>query len=197
MKVAWRSIVVVMVVDPSRHLFTTAEYERMGELGLFEPDERLELLAGEIIEMSPIGSPHADTVRRLARWFDRRVGDRAVVAVQDPLRLSDLSEPQPDVMLLRPLGNTYRARHPRPEDILLLIEVSDSTVGWDRRVKRPLYAAAGIVETWIVDLQASVVEIATQPTPSGYARIEQMAPGSVIAPSTFSDLELPVAELFD
>lgn len=185
-----------MLVDPARHLFTVDEYDRMGEVGLLGPDRRFELVAGDIVEMSPIGSAHAGTVNHLNRWFGQRVGEGAVVTVQSPLRLSDLSEPEPDLMLLRPLEDLYRSRHPRPEDVLLLIEVSASTAGWDRRVKRPLYAAAGIGEMWIVDLSARVVEVATKPNPKGYGRVDLVAPDGFAVPGAFPDLRLPVADLF-
>jgi Uma2 family endonuclease len=190
-------MISVMIVEPATHVFTVDEYERMGEVGLFAPDQRLELVAGEIVEMTPIGSPHASTVTRLCRWFDRRVGDRAIVIGQNPVRISDVTEPQPDLTLVRWRDDFYRSAHPRPEDVLLLIEVSDSTARWDRRVKRPLYAVAGVPEVWIVDLQAQVVEVATEPTATGYRQVEQVTPGHIVVPRNFPDLRFPVQDLFD
>jgi Uma2 family endonuclease len=188
-------MIFVMTVEPAIHLFTVDEYERIGEGGLFAPDQRLELLAGQVIEMTPIGSRHAHAVSWLTRRLVLAVGDQAVVHAQSPLRLSDLSEPEPDLMLLDPPEDAYRSRHPRPDDVLLVIEVSDTTAGWDRRVKRPLYAAAGIVELWIVDLEARVVETATGPSANGYARVEQVLPGDRVSPVAFGDLSLSVADL--
>jgi Uma2 family endonuclease len=117
------------------------------------------------------------------------------VSVQNPARVSDLTEPQPDLMLLRPLGRVYRTRTPRPEDVLLLIEVSDSSARFDRQVKRPLYAAAGIVEVWIVDLEASLVEVATLPSAEGYRDVREVRPGRFAVPGAFPDLALPATEI--
>lgn len=166
----------------------------MGDAGVFAPDQRLELIDGEIIEMSPIGSRHAGTVNRLIRIFSD-LGDRAVVAAQNPARISDLSEPQPDITVLRWRPDFYSAAHPRPEDVLLLIEVSDSTISWDRRVKRALYAAAGISEMWIVDLGSSVLEIATDPGPEGYRGVRQVGPGHEVSPIALPDLVVSTADL--
>jgi Uma2 family endonuclease len=184
-----------MSVEPVRHLFTVEEYERMGETGLFADGQRLELLGGEIIEMAPIGSPHAGTVDRLTRLFVVAVGDRAVVRVQNPVRLSDLSEPQPDVSLLNPRTDFYVSGHPRPEDVLLVIEVADTTVRWDRGVKRPFYAAAGIGEVWIIDLGAGLVEVATDPGPDDYRQVYQVARGGEVSPLALPGLTFAVVEL--
>lgn len=179
--------------EPVRHLFTVEEYEGMGDL--FAPDQRLELLGGEIIEMAPIGSPHASVVNRLNRLFVVALGDAAVVAVQNPLRLSDLSEPQPDLALLVPRADFYASGHPRPDDVGLVIEVSDSTARWDRTVKRPYYAAAGIAEMWIVDLGARVVEVATDPGPDGYRQVRRVGPGGQVAPLAFPGVTIDAADL--
>src|SRR5687767_10488922 len=104
------------------HRFTVDEYERLGESGIFHPEDRVELIEGQIVEMSPIGVPHAGTVKALTRSFYRLVGEDAVISVQDPVILSDISEPQPDIVLLRPHEDGYRTAHPRPEDVLLLVE---------------------------------------------------------------------------
>lgn len=185
-----------MVIEPVPHLFTVDEYEAMGRAGVFPVGKRLELLGGEIIEMTPIGSRHAATVNRLTRWFVTGLGDRAIVAVQNPVVLSDLSEPQPDLALLRPRADFYEAGHPRPEDVLLVVEVADTTGRWDRSVKRPLYAAAGLAEAWIVDVTARVIDVAREPELDGYRSIRLFGVGDAISPTAFPDLGITVDEVF-
>ena len=136
-----------MSVEIARHSFTVEEFERMGEACIFPPDARLELIEGEIVEMSPIGSPHAACVDALALLFNEIARRRFIIRVQSPVRLNDFSEPQPDVALLRWRDDFYRSAHPTPADVLLVVEVSDTTVETDRKVKVPLYARAGIPET--------------------------------------------------
>jgi len=185
-----------MSSQPVRHSFTVEDYYQMDAAGLFAPDQRLELLGGEIIEMAAIGCRHAATVDRLNWFFAHAVGERATVRVQNPVRLNDLSELQPDVTLLRWRGDFYRAKHPMPDDVLLMIEVSDTTVSWDRGTKRPYYAAAGITEMWIVDLTHDLVEVATNPGSNDYRDVRQVRPGAVVAPVALPDVTLAVADLF-
>jgi len=125
----------------------------MGEVGILAPDARVELIKGEIIDMSPIGSRHAGVVARLSCLFERAVGDKAIVWAQNPVVLSDLSEPQPDIDLLKPREDFYTAGHPRPKDILLIVEVADTSFKYDRDVKIPLYAQHGIPEVWLIDVE--------------------------------------------
>lgn len=138
---------------PRRHRITVDEYYRMAEVGLLAPDARVELIEGEIIDMAPIGTDHGSVVDQLARLFIRAVDEQAIVRIQGAIRLDRNSEPQPDVALLAPRVDFYRNAQPSPADILLVIEVSDSTLRYDRDVKVPLYARHGIPEVWIVDLQ--------------------------------------------
>lgn len=133
-----------------RHRFTVSDFHRMGEAGVLGEDERLELIDGEIFDMPPIGSPHGGRIKRLNHLLTRAVGERAIVAVQDPVVLDDHSEPEPDLALLRPRADFYTDSHPRASDVLLLIEVADSTLQTDRDIKAPLYARHGIPEVWIV-----------------------------------------------
>lgn len=184
-----------MSVDPVRHRFSVDDYHRMGDADLFGPEARLELLGGEIIEMSPIGQRHAGCVNRLNSLLSSALGDRAVVAVQNPLRLGDDTELQPDLAVLKPRPDFYSALHPRPEDALLVIEVADTTLRWDRTAKRPLYAAAGIVETWIVDLAAGALEVATDPATAGYATVRRLAPAETVRAMAVPDLSLRVAAI--
>lgn len=139
----------------------------MGQAGIFSEDDRVELIQEEIVVMTPIGSPHAGTTVFLNRWFSSRVGDRALVTVQNPVTLSPDSEPQPDVALLRPRGDYYRRSHPRPEDVCRLIEVADTSLEYDRAVRVPRYARAGIPEARVVDLMAGSVEVSQQPSAEG------------------------------
>src|SRR5947209_12727774 len=124
-----------MSVHIARHYFSVSEYDRMGQTGVLPEDARVELIEGEIIEMSPVGSRHAACVKLVSRTLNRQVGDRMIVSTQDPIVLDDFSEPQPDIALLKFRDDFYRNAHPRPEDVLLVIEVSDTTVEYDRHVK--------------------------------------------------------------
>lgn len=166
-----------MSLQIARHFFTVAEFERMGEAGIFTKDSRLELIEGEIVEMSPIGSRHAACVKFLSRFLNKVIGNKALVSTQDPIQLDDYSEPQPDVALLRLRDDFYRHAHPRPEDVLLIIEVADTTVDYDRLVKVPLYAKAGIKEVWLVNLPAEQIEIYAEPSGGAYQITRQIKRG--------------------
>ncbi|OLB08032.1 MAG: hypothetical protein AUH14_02050, partial [Candidatus Rokubacteria bacterium 13_2_20CM_69_15_1] len=144
----------------TRYRFTVEEYHRMGEAGILPEDSRIELIAGEIVVPEPIGSHHASTVDRLTRLWTLRLGNRAIVRVQNPVQFpQEDSELQPDVTLLRPRADFYATTHPRADDVLLLIEVGDTSLLLDRRVKIPLYARASIQEVWLVDLTTDRVEV--------------------------------------
>src|SRR5437870_5978990 len=137
-----------MAVEIAKRCFNVAEYYRMAEAGILTEEDHVELIDGEIVAMSPVGSRHAACVKRLNRILGRRVGDLVVVGVQDPIGLDDYSEPEPDISLLRPRADFYSEAHPIPSDVLMIIEVADSSDLYDREVKVPLYARAGIPETW-------------------------------------------------
>jgi Uma2 family endonuclease len=143
----------------------------MGEAGVLAPDARVELIEGEIIDMAPIGSSHASVVKRLNQRLTLAVGGQAIVQVQDPVRLGDRSEPEPDLALLVARPDYYRAAHPTAADVLLVIEVSDTTQRYDRTVKAPLYARHGIPELWIVDLENGLVHFYRRPTGDSYADV--------------------------
>lgn len=178
-----------------RHRFDVEDFHRMAEAGVFGEDDRVELLEGEIVEMSPIGSRHAACVKRLNAAFAGALAGRAVVSVQDPIRLGPWSEPQPDVALLRPRADYYAGEHPGPADVLLVVEVAESSVDTDRRYKVPLYAAAGIPEVWLVDLVERRIDICTEPDAGGYRHVREAAAGDVIAPLTFAHLTMDVDTL--
>jgi Uma2 family endonuclease len=145
--------------------------------------------------MAAIGSRHAECVDRLNRMLVRGIEDRGTVRVQNPVRLSDHSEPEPDIALVRPRPGGYADRHPGPDDTLLVIEVADATLALDRKVKIPLYARAGIPECWIVDLEAEVIDVHKMPQGGAYAHVERQRRGEVVRPGAFSDLRLAVDEV--
>lgn len=154
----------------TRRRFTVDEYHRMAEAGILGEDDRVELLDGEIVEMTPIGPRHAGGVNRLTRLFTTRLGARAIVTVQNPVVLGVRWEPQPDLAILRPRPDFYSTAHARPEDILLIVEVAETSGEADRRVKVPGYAAAGVPETWRVDLPGDPWRSTVTPRPRATAR---------------------------
>ncbi len=177
------------------YAFSADEYERMGEAGILAPGARLELIEGEIYEMLPIGSPHAACVKYLSRLLNRQFSDSLIVSTQNPIRLDDYSEPQPDVAVVRWRDDFYRHAHPTPADVLLVIEVADSTVETDRTVKMPLYARANIPEAWLVNLPDSRVEIYSAPSNGSYQTANHFTHGEEAQSVTMPQLSINVAEL--
>jgi Uma2 family endonuclease len=176
---------------PTLHrTFTTAEFERMVEAGILAEDERVELLGGEINAMSPIGVPHAYAVRVLNGLLTRQVGHVAIIDVQNPIRLDDNSMPLPDLAALRP--RNYRSALPTPADVLLVIEVADSPLAYDRGTKFPRYAAAGIVEAWLVDLTAGIIERHSEPRDGLYRQITIARAGDTLASTILTEMVIPV-----
>ncbi|MBI2761711.1 MAG: Uma2 family endonuclease [Chloroflexi bacterium] len=180
----------------TRRPFTIEEYTRMSEAGILHPDERTELINGEIYSMAPIGSWHAATVHLFNRWFSVRVGERATISIQSPIRLPPRSEPEPDVALLRFRADFYRTQLPGPEDVLLIIEVADSSLGYDQHLKLPRYAAAGIPEVWIADVQTKRLLVHRGPDGDHYLNVLVIEPGGAIAPLAFTDLVITWDEIF-
>jgi Uma2 family endonuclease len=179
------------------HRFTAEEYHRMAETGLLKPDARVELLDGEIIDMSPIGPPHSGATNRLNHWFTERAKGRWIVAVQNPVRLDDYSEPQPDLMLLKPVPDFYGSRHPRPNDVLLLIEVADTSLDVDREKKLPAHARARISEVWIVNVPDKTIEVYREPKLGGYQSVTVIRAGEKASSQAFPDVAVGVAELLE
>jgi Uma2 family endonuclease len=178
------------------HLLTVDDYHKMGQAGILREDDRVELIEGELIDMSPIGSDHAGMVMQLIAVLSPAVSGRAIVSPQNPVRLGAHSEPQPDIAILRYRPGFYRASHPQPEDVLLLIEVADTTIHYDRDVKIPLYARHGIPEVWLIDLQQERVEIYLQPSSDGYRQTLRPAKDGRISPSLLPDVSLLIADLW-
>ena len=179
--------------EVTRRRFTVHEYHRMGEVGILHEDDRVELIDGEIVEMSPIGGRHALCVSLLNRLLVRSVGDRAIVSPQNPVRLDEHHEPQPDLTVIR--DRAYGRSLPTPEDTLLLIEVSDTTLAYDRNVKLPIYARAGIPEVWIVDVNGGRLERYTGPSGDLYRHAELVRSGESLASKTLPDLTLAVDDV--
>ncbi|MFQ5341468.1 MAG: Uma2 family endonuclease [Anaerolineae bacterium] len=185
----------MMVVQVERRLFTVDEYYQMAEAGIFSEDDRVELIEGEIVEMSPIGSRHAACVNRLNGLFTRRMEGNAVVSVQNPIRLSEFSEPEPDLVLLRPRADFYAEAHPEPEDVLLVVEVAETSAGSDRTVEVPAYARAGVLEVWLIDLADETIEIYREPSPKGYGEIRHAWRGDQLSPQAFPDEQFSVDDV--
>ena len=180
--------------DVRRRRFTRADYDAMGRAGILDHRERLELIDGEIFVMSPIGKRHAACVDWVMEAFfaSGRLAGRARVRVQNPLAESEHSEPQPDLMLLAERSDRYAGGHPAPGEVLLLVEVADSTLAFDRRTKIPLYAADGVREVWLVDLVHDRIDVYTGPTPGGYRMTRRVERGATVAPTALPDLQLAV-----
>jgi Uma2 family endonuclease len=179
----------------SQHRFSVKEYYRMAETGVLRPDARVELLAGRIIDKSPIGPFHGGVTKRLIRFFTALAKSRWVVAAQDPVHLDDHSEPQPDLMLLKPAADDYTTRQPGPADVFLLIEVADSSLNLDREEKLPAYGHAGISEVWILNLPAKTIEVYREPHFTGYGVNKTLHSGDKASPLAFPDVAVEVAEL--
>lgn len=178
-----------------RHRLSVDDFHRMAEAGILSGDDRVELIEGELIDMAPIGTRHAACIRGLIQALAGISASVALLDVQNPLRLGSGSEPQPDLMLLRPRVNRYANAHPGPEDVLLLIEVSDTTLAYDRRIKLPLYARHGVPEVWIVDLEGEVVEVFRSPTSAGYAETLRLQRDAALSPALVSNVDVRVSNL--
>jgi Uma2 family endonuclease len=180
---------------PTRRRFTVEEFYAMAEAGILAPDERVELLNGEVVAMSPIGDVHAYSVDEAVYLFTIQLGERARVRSQNPVRLASNREFQPDVSILRWREDKYLSGHPVPEDVLLLMEVSDSTLDYDRNVKLAIYAEAEIPETWIANIPDQVVEVYTLPSDGVYQMRRVFSVGESVSPLAFPDVSLPVSRI--
>src|SRR5947209_6071582 len=185
-----------MVLQVERHLFSLEEYERMVEAGVFNEDAHIELIRGEIVEMAPINFPHQECVARLTTLLVTRTVGRGYVWPQNnSIRLPGHSEPQPDLVLLRWRDDMYAGRPPTVADVLLVVEVSDSSLKYDREVKGPLYAGAGIPEYWIVNLRDQVIEVYAQPAGDTYQHTQQARSGDQLTLSAVPQSALAVTDI--
>ncbi len=182
------------VSAPTRRRFTVKEYYAMAEAGILTEDDRVELLDGDIIAMPPSGIWHAGRVNRFIRILAPLL-ERSVVSIQNPIRLNDVSMPEPDAMLLKLREDDYTGKMPVPDDVLLLIEVSDTTVGYDRGAKLSAYARAGIPEVWLVVRKERRIEAYTEPSEGGYANVRRVGAGGSISPGAFPDVVLEVGKV--
>lgn len=185
----------MVAVFPQKHLTDIAEWHRMGEAGIFPPDSRMELIEGEILHMAPIGFNHAGHVARLIHALAPLVQHQAIINAQNPVQLGVLSEPEPDFVLLRPDQDFYTTRHPNAADVLLLVEVSDSTLRFDRSEKLYLYATHQIPEYWIVNLIDNCLEVYRQPQDGDYLNKSVLTKADTIKLPALPELEISVASI--
>jgi Uma2 family endonuclease len=178
-----------------KKLFTVEEYHRLGDIGMLPENKRYELIRGEIIEMPPPKPPHSGRVNRLNHLFMTRLGNEILVAVQNPSSIDDMSEPVPDVLLLKKRADFYETRHPIPDDILLAIEVANTTLRFDTKVKAPLYAEAGIREYWILNIPKNTLEVRSESVDGVYTRHETLKAGQTVSPRAFPNLSFRIEEI--
>ena len=181
--------------SPAPRLFTVHEYHKMAEIGILTEDDRVELIEGEILVMPPIGEDHFGHVNLLTRVFVLAFSNEAVVHIQNPVRLAPRTEPEPDVVLLRYREDDYRGKFPVPDDVLLLVEVADHSLGYDQSTKRMLYARAGIQEYWIVDLVHAELVVHRDPSRAKYRSVQRFKHGDTIAPLAFPGVLLAISDL--
>lgn len=182
--------------EPVRYRLSIDDYERLGEAGIFPPDSRVELIDGDLIDMPPIGTQHASTVNRLIRLLVLRVGDRAIVSPGNPVLLPPWSMPQPDLMLLRPRRDEYSTRHPDAGDVLLAIEVGDSSIRFDLGKKARVYAADGIAEYWVVDVRARRLHVHRDPSGGSWNDVRTLDSPFSVAPLALPELKVEANELW-
>lgn len=185
-----------MAVTTRRRRFTLDEYHWMGRVGILHEDDRVELIEGEIIEMTPIGTLHAATVARIQDFLAKRLGDRALVWTQNPLLLTrHRSELQPDIIILDRHADFYASALPEPPDVRWLIEVADSSLRYDRLTKFPLYARAGVAEAWLVDVEHRRIEIHRGPAAHGYQDVRTPGRDEQFSPLALPDVAVTLADL--
>jgi len=184
-----------MPMEATRKLFTVDEYYKLAEIGVLSVCVRTELIEGEILEMSPMGTSHAASIARATELFVLSLRGKADVRVQLPLRLSLHSEPEPDVCIVKPRLDRYGTHHPGPDDVLLVLEISDSSLRYDRDVKLPIYAAAGVAEVWIEDLPNQTLHVFREPHGSGYTTALQFRSDESVSPLAFPEIAFTVSAL--
>lgn len=170
-------MVSAVKTELKRKLFSVTDYYKMLETGLLSEQDRVELIHGEIIRISPIGSKHGGYVKTIANLITRKLGHQITISVQDPVRSSEFSEPEPDVAVLKNRDDFYTESHPTPKDVYFLVEVADTSIGYDFDVKLPLYAAAGIPEVWILDVNAQTITQHSQPDANAYLEVDILKKG--------------------
>ncbi len=184
---------VSSAIVPKR--FRVEDFRRMTEVGILPEESGWEIIDGFLIDKMTIGSRHPSTVKRMNRKLMRLLGDNAIISVQDPIHIDDYNEPEPDIALLKPREDFYAESHPAPQDVLLLVEVSDSTVEYDREIKKSIYAKAEIAEFWLVNLKESTIECYTQPKNGNYRLAQIFETGEMVQSKTIENLKLKVKEI--
>jgi len=184
-----------MTKELNKRLLSVAEYHKMAEVGILSRKDKVELILGEIFYRSPIGSKHQATIDRLNRIFSRIFSDQTILRIQGPVQLENHSEPEPDLLLLKPKEDFYASQHPQAKDVLLLIEVADSSAAFDREVKLPLYAQAGIPEYWIIDLNLHQIEVYHSPEGNTYHSKTILSAADKVSCLAFPTSEFPVSDL--
>src|SRR4051794_31509585 len=187
--------VATMAIPTMAHRFTVLDYHRMAETGILREDDRVELIEGEIVDMTPLGRRHLARVDHLAELLFRGLGERAIVRVQGSIRLGERSEPQPDLVLLRRRADYYAETDAGPADILLVVEVADTSLAHDRDVKVPLYARAGIPEVWLIDLNGENIAIYREPGSAGYRDVFTVRGDARLSPRAFPELVLTPGQI--
>ena len=182
--------------SPKKYSLTIIQFQKMIETKIFAEEERVELVEGEVIIMAPIGPVHSGKTNRLNRLFSQSVGDLAIVEVQGPLVLDDNSELEPDIALLRPRDDFYETANPMPDEVLLLIEIADSSLNYDKDIKIPLYARHGIPEVWLINIPNQPVEIYLKPSPKGYRQILLPEKHERISPILLPKVSVNVSDIF-
>ena len=183
-------------VAAARRLFNREEYHRMGEVGILKRGDHVELIRGDIIEMSPIGRRHQAFVDNLSQLLILRIAGRAIVSVQNPVVLADDTEPEPDLKILRRRSVPYKELEAHGDDVLLIIEVAETSLSYDRSTKLRLYAETGIPEYWVVDCAAESVEVHRSPDAGGYRDVSRFTGSASISPLAFPDVRAGLAEIF-
>ena len=176
-------------------LLTVQEYHRMAEAGIFHPEERLELIAGQVIRMSAKGTAHESAITRTERLLHQRLGEQVLLRLQSPIQLDDYSEPEPDIAVVMPNALDYDDHHPYPEEVFLLIEVADSSLKYDRQVKALAYAKSGIADYWILDVNQRKLHVYRLPSPDGYQSETILSEDVTISPLAFADCAIAPREL--
>jgi Uma2 family endonuclease len=185
-----------MAVDMVRRRFTRKEYYRMAEVGVLKPHERVELIRGEILTMAPIGNRHVAFVNNLNQLLVTRLGGRAIVSVQNPVVLADDTEPQPDLAVIRHRSVPYKQAEITTADVLLLIEVAESSLAYDRSTKLRLYAEAGVAEYWLIDCAAEAITVHRGPGPDGYRDVHRVVGPARVELAAFPDVALALPDVF-
>ena len=178
---------------PHRHRLSVDDFYKMGDAGIFTEDDRVELIEGELIDMSPIGSPHAYILDKLNAIFVKQAPATALVRIQNPIRLDQYNEPQPDLVVA--IHRDYSKGHPAPKDVLLVAEVADSSLRYDRNTKAPLYAQHAIPEMWLFDVEAQTVEVFLEPATDRYRHTRRVQNGT-LSPGKVPDIILDLARLW-